>query len=111
MGGEFRAVKTLAVDDRTFYSWQEAAEREIEIAAVTLDSLASCTVKHPFQLTASTAEESLIDAQGALAGRVVRTQQAIDGCISVGAHPVNDNVFKVSVSVGKFHSSYGKPTP
>ena len=100
--GEFLRVKNLAIDEQTFYSWQEAAEREIEIPAATLGALVSYPLKHVFRLDAGTTEENLIDVRGVLAGRIVRAQQAIDGCISVAAHQVNENVFRISVSVENF---------
>jgi hydrogenase maturation protease len=101
-GGEFRPVKSLAVDEQTFYSWQEAVEREIEIPVATVESLVSSTLKHPFQLPSTTAQEDCLDSHGVLAGRIVRTQQAIDGCVSVTAYAVSDNVFKISLCVENF---------
>jgi len=102
IGGEFRPVRNLAVDEQTFYSWQEAAEREIEVPVATLGSLVSASLKHPYELPASTVQESLIDSHGVLAGQIVRTQQAIDGSISVSARAVSDNVFRISAIVENF---------
>jgi hypothetical protein len=97
--GEFRPVKHLAVDEQTFYSWQEAEERDIEIPTATLTSLLQHAIRHPLQLSANIAQQQLVDSRGELAGRIVRTQQAIKGYISVAAHPVAENVFKISVRV------------
>jgi hypothetical protein len=102
VGGEFRRVKNLAVDEQTFYSWQDAEEREIVLPVTTMESLASTTLKQTFQLPASTAQEDLMDSYGALAGQVLRTQQVIDGCISVGARLVSNSFFKMSVCVENF---------
>ena len=97
--GEFLPVKHLAVDEQTFYAWQEAEEREIEIPTATLTSLLQHAIQHPLQLSGNTAQEQLVDSRGELAGRIVRTQQAIKGCIFVAALPVAENVFKISVRV------------
>jgi hydrogenase maturation protease len=96
---EFRAVKNLTVDERSFYSWQEAVERELTIATTDLASFSPHPLQHSFQLAASTTEESLRDTRGALAGRIVRTQRPIDGAIHVSAHPVAENIFKIVVRV------------
>ncbi|MFZ0794402.1 MAG: hypothetical protein WAM65_11555 [Candidatus Korobacteraceae bacterium] len=95
----FRPVRNLAVDERTFYSWQEAVEREFTISTADLASFSPHPLQHSFQLTASTTEESLRDMHGTLAGRIVRNQYAIDGAIHVSAHPVVENIFKVVVRV------------
>ncbi len=102
VGDGFHPVKSLALGEQTFYSWQEAVEREIEIPAAMLDSLVSSTLKHAFHLEPGTAQEELMDSDGVLAGRVVRTQQSIDGCVSVAASAVSDNVFRISVRVENF---------
>jgi hypothetical protein len=100
--GEFHPVQTLAVDDQTFYSWQDAVEREIELPAATIESLLAATLKHPFQLPPATAKDDLRDSHGVLAGQIVRTQHSIDGCVSVSVSAATDNVFKISVCVENF---------
>ena len=37
----FRQVKSLTVEGQTYYSWQEAVERELDIPATDLDTLRS----------------------------------------------------------------------
>jgi hydrogenase maturation protease len=96
---EFRPVKSLALEGQTYYSWQEAAERELDIPSTDLASLSRHPVQRPFHLPASTAEEALRNQAGQLVGRIVRTHQAIDGSMYVAAHPVAENVFKIVVRV------------
>jgi hydrogenase maturation protease len=96
---QFCPVKSLAVDGRSFYSWQEAVERELAISTADLVSFSPHPLQHPFQLAASTTYEPLRDTRGTLAGRIVRNQFPIDSEIHVSAHLVADNIFKIVVRV------------
>jgi len=96
---EFRLVKNLTIDGRSFYSWQEAVERELTISTTDLASFSPHPLQHPFRLPANTTEEPLRYTRGTLAGRIVRTQCPIDGAIHVSAYPVAGNIFKIVVRV------------
>ncbi len=96
---EFRPVKNLTVDERNFYSWQEAVERELAISTTDLAAFSPHPLQHPFQLAANTTEEHLRDTRGTLAGRIVRNQRPIDGAIHLSAHRVAENIFKIVVRV------------
>ena len=98
----FRPVKSLRVDGDTFYAWQEAIEREVSLPATDVDLLSRHPVLHPFELSSQTTEEALRDHQLQTAGRIVRTQQAIEGSLSVAAHSVAENIFKITVQVKNF---------
>ena len=97
--GEFRAVRSLKAGERTWYSWQEAVDREVRIPAADLESLSRAPVVRPVQLFASTHEEELRDQHGELAGRIVRRQHAISASISVAARSVQEGIFKIAVRV------------
>ena len=64
----FHPVKSLTVEGQTFYSWQEAVERELDLPATDLGTVSRHSVLRPFQLPASAAEEDLRDRQGVLHG-------------------------------------------
>ena len=96
---KFHPVKALAVDGQTFYSWQEAAERELNIPSADLESLGRYSLQRPFHLASSTEDEELRNAQGMLLGRIVRTQHSIDGLLQVRADQVAEQVFKITVRV------------
>lgn len=96
---EFRGVSCLAVDGRTFYSWQEAIEHELAMPATDLGSLIDRATVRPIQLSATSGEEDLCDSLGVLRGRIVRTQNHIDGFIEVRAQQVSDDVVKIAVTV------------
>ena len=59
----FFPVKALAVDGQTFYSWQEAVERELRIPATDLESLERYSLQRPFHLAPSSDQEELRNAQ------------------------------------------------
>ncbi len=96
---EFRQVTSLCVDGRTYYSWQEAVEREIDIPATGLATISCRSVLLPFRFEASSAVEQLSDTQGKLHGRIVRTQHPINGFVEVRAEQVTEGVFRVGVSL------------
>ena len=102
LNGAFRPVKSLRVDGDTFYAWQEAVERELSLPATDVDLLSRHPILHPFELCSQTTEEALRDRQLKTAGRIVRSQQAINGSLSVAAHSVAENTFKIVVQVKNF---------
>ena len=97
--GAFRPVRSLKVDGDTFHTWQEAVERELTVPATDVDMLNRHPILHPFQMSPQLTEELVRDNRKQPVGRIVRTQQAIDGSLSVVAHAVAENSFKVVVEV------------
>ncbi len=95
----FLPVKALAVDGQTFYSWQEAVERELKIPATDLESLSRYSLQRPLHLAPAASDEELRNAQGALLGRIVRSQESIAGLVEARAHEIAEQVFKITVSV------------
>ena len=98
-GCGFHAVKSLTVDGQTFYSWQEAMEREQELPASRVDDLLQQKIICPMHLPASTSVEILNDSRGTVAGRIVRTQSAVDGSLVVEVHATAEDVFKITLRV------------
>jgi hydrogenase maturation protease len=98
-GTDFVPVRSLEVDGRRFYAWEEAVEREVAVPSTMLGEL----VWHPQQCAISLpyiqAYETLVAHNGAVAGRFIRTQQAIDGAVSVAAHPAGEGVYRLVVRV------------
>ena len=95
----FRPVKNLTVDGQTFYSWQEAVERETTIPFSAVDELLRQPLTIPLHLPGSVAEEILVDSRGVVAGRIIRTQQTIDGLITLEAVAAAQDIFKITVRV------------
>lgn len=97
-GDEFRAVKRLTIGERAFYSWQEAVEREVNVAPTDVDLLIRVPVLQPTVWAASRAEESLCK-EGWLVGRIVRVQNEIEASVYVTARQLSEGVYKIVVSV------------
>lgn len=96
---EFRDVKSLTVDGQTFYSWQEALERELDIPSTDLETLSHHPVVRPFHLPSSSNAEDLSNANDLLLGRILRTQHPVDGFVEVQVQRMAEQAFKIVVSV------------
>ncbi len=96
---EFRPVKKLMVDGRTFYSWQEAIERDVQIPVTALADFLSHSLEHSFHMSVNASDEILCDGVQRICGRLVRTQQEIDGKIDVAARRQSDGLFRITVRI------------
>ena len=95
----FAPVKSLEVDGQKFYAWEEAIEREVAVPPTMLGELVQQPQQRPISFSFSKAYETLRDHNGAVAGRLARARQAVDGAIYVGAHPVVEGIYKIVVRV------------
>jgi hypothetical protein len=98
-GPAFAPVKTLEVNGQKFYAWEEAVEREVTIPSIRLGDLIQQPQQPSISFLSSRTDEPLLKGIGNVAGRLVRTQQAINGTVYVAAHPVCDGVYKLVVRV------------
>jgi len=95
----FRKVESLAVNGQTRYTWEEAVEREICVPTTRLAELAACDAVLDFAFPASESIEPLCHADGSIRGRIVRSQAALAGRVSVCAMALGENVHRLSVRV------------
>jgi hypothetical protein len=95
----FAPVNSLEVDGKKFLSWEEAVEREVTVPPVTLEDLIQQPQQCAIQFPPNRTDEPLLDRSGNLAGRFVRTQQAIAGAVFIAAHPACEGVYKLLVRV------------
>ena len=86
-GGEYRDVEALVVDDREYTSWDEAAERQQQLA-VSVSALLDQDRNLEFHVGRGEFSEDLSDAAGAPAGRLLRRWAALDGMIQLSAERV-----------------------
>ena len=96
---DFQYVPSLKVGDRTFQTWQEAVEREINITGLNVDELAKGAQRQTFVFNASRQLEPLQEADGLFVGVIVRQQQAIEGAIEIAAERASDGLFKLIVRI------------
>jgi hypothetical protein len=96
-GERLRPVETLDFDGRSFVSWEEGELRELDF-----DALAAGSV--PFVVAAEERVELLHDADGALRGRIVRTQAELHAAVKVSFEaletpPAERQIWRVTVRV------------
>ena len=83
--GTWRAVASTTVDGRTWTSWDEAVEHEVDLGWVSLDTLRTERLRVPLDFGDRHEVESLLGATGVAAGRLVRRREALSGEVRVGA--------------------------
>jgi hypothetical protein len=92
------AVDELTVDGERHLAWQEATEREVSVP-VRLDTALDGPVRVPVDVPAGTDREPLTDGSGRVAGALLRRWNALSGTVEIGAAPVTDGVFRLTVRV------------
>lgn len=78
----FAATDALDVDDVTYLPWDEAVERSVDLR-VELPELLETPAELPFTVEGSADVEAIQDADGAVAGRLVRERQPLAGVLRV----------------------------
>ena len=95
----FRTVETLRIGDRLFQSWQEAEEREVPLSEITIGALLAQPRYVSFTFPASRRLEPIRDAEGRIAGILVREQQPIAGSFEARALKAADGLFRLTLRV------------
>jgi hypothetical protein len=96
--GALEDVDTLTVDGRRHLAWQEAVEREVASGPLALAALRT-PARLPVLVEAGAEEEELRDATGHRAGALIRRRERLEGTIAVGARPLGDALFELSVTI------------
>jgi hypothetical protein len=96
---EFRFVERLAVNGGIYQPWQEAIERELCLPVLNIEALCHRSVQEAFSFSAESKLEYLSDAEGRIAGVIVRERRAICGSIEVASEAIEDGVFKIEVLI------------
>lgn len=96
---EFEKVESLDVNGRTFRSWQEALEEEIEITEFNLSALIAERMQWPFRLSGKHDVEAIQDQDGAMAGAIFRDSTNLAGMIRLTAEQMKEGLFKLSVHI------------
>ena len=97
-GSDFHFVESLHVAGRTVQAGQEAAPCELDLPEI---SLADCRnpLEFDFHLPPSAARESLNDADGAIAGAIIRRQNALDLAARVAIDHLENSLFKLTLEI------------
>ena len=85
--GEPHDVDVLEVDGTEYTPWDEAAERQQRVSA-SIGGLLRQDRRLEFHIGSGERAEDITDAQGRLAGRLIRRWSALDGVIQLSAERV-----------------------
>jgi hypothetical protein len=94
------ASAAIEIDGRTYESWQEAAECQMDLPALRFGELSGRTERLPFAFPATRKREPVRDAAGMIAGLIVRTEEPLECAIEVGLERARPNLFRISVRIG-----------
>jgi hydrogenase maturation protease len=94
-----RPVASLRASGQTFYTWQEAIEREVITPKRTLAALAGHPHGFDFSFPANRATEMAHNAGGQIVGRITREQKAIRGRLELEVEPLGRDAFRLRARV------------
>ncbi len=94
----YQPVPALAVEGRTYSSWQEATEREVVVSCPVM-ALSAPGFEHSFQEPAGEQIEPLRTASGLVAGVCLRRRAALHGALQASGMICGDDVARVTVRV------------
>ncbi|MEO6655327.1 MAG: hypothetical protein ABIO36_04530 [Pyrinomonadaceae bacterium] len=94
---DFERVQSLDIDGRLYQAWQEAVEREV---IVPVSSPGNPDVEFPFNFPETSDIERIFDADGSVAGAIIRTQREITGEVRLSIDTsVGSGLSKVTVLI------------
>jgi hypothetical protein len=92
----FEVVPELSVDGQSFLAWQEAAEREVNIAPQVIIQTAGAGCRLSFEFPASENLEPIKNLHGSIPG-VIRRRLA--GEVRLGTEEIRPGIFKITVDI------------
>ncbi len=93
-----RRVVSVVVDGKEYQSWQEAAEREISVADLALESLAREGYGQSFCFPAASRRERILSADQ-IAAHLRRTQESLRAQVSIQAAPIGEHLWRLRLRV------------
>jgi hydrogenase maturation protease len=95
----FRIVPEVHVDGRLYQSWQEAAEREVQVTRASVASLRERVESASFSFPASSEVEPVRDRDGLIRAFIWRRSAQIEGIGTASSERIDDWVYKITVTV------------
>ena len=92
-------VDELRVGEELYLSWDEAAEREIAVGRFELSDLLRSAQHIQIDVAAGGTQESLAEPTGEVVGALVRSWRPLRGAVEVGAEPLQDEAYRVTVRI------------
>jgi hypothetical protein len=97
-------VDSLSVGNRVLQSWQEAVERDVTPPSLPLKELLDGPIRLVFAFPGGRELEPVRDSAGAIAAFIVRTREAMNGCVEIGAAKCADGIFRLTIVISNFTS-------
>jgi hypothetical protein len=94
----FEPVEQLSAGTRTWLSWDEALEQEIELEGCLLSELAEEGRSLPVSVAGGADTEMLVDDDGKTVGRIIRRRRPLEAAVSLATRPI-DGLVQLSVQV------------
>lgn len=95
----YRPAEVLRIEDQVYYPWQEAQEREISLAGISVGELANEPAQEKFSFSGRRLLEPLFQQDGQIAGVLIREQQSIEGVIERSAEPLAEGLWKLRLRI------------
>jgi hypothetical protein len=95
----YRTVPFIEIDGVPLFAWEEAREREIIAAGLSIERLLRETVYVPFAFPAERTIEEARAADGRIAALIIRTARALRGEITVAAERAGEGVCRITARV------------
>jgi hypothetical protein len=96
---DYELVGSLEAGDQILQPWQEAVEREIAVPSFRIDGSLSSTRSCVLTFAGGREYEPVRDADGRIAGMIVRTREAIGAKVDLCVERLQDELFKIAVRV------------
>jgi len=96
--GTLEFVDELRVGGERYLSWDEATEREVAVGRFKLSELQSPR-RVGIDISVGSEEEPLVDPTGEVVGTLVRSWRTLCGAVEVGAEPLRERTFRVTVRI------------
>ncbi|MEP7179725.1 MAG: hypothetical protein ABI775_11585, partial [Pseudonocardiales bacterium] len=94
----FEPVEQLTAGARTWLSWDEAIEQEVELESCALGELADEGRALPVNVPGGADTEMLVDDDGVTIGRIIRRRRPLEAAVSLAASPL-DGLLQLSVQI------------
>ena len=92
-------VDELRVGGELYLSWDEAVEREIAVGRFKLSELADSSEHVELDIAGGSTEELLAEPAGEVVGALVRSWRQLRGAVEVGAEPLPEGLFRVTIRI------------
>lgn len=106
---ELEIVDSLEVGDKVLQSWQEVIEREVIVPPIRLADVLANPQSQEFSFTPAQEFELVKDESDAVVAVIVRTREAIHGCVAISACKRAEELFELTVVTSNFTPASGAP--